>query len=361
MTKVSALTIEEVGCLSTSKAVTRREVHGKNIEAKTPSAEHPEPTSSEVSPAAPQRGDSFLADILFPMSLPGKHFRTAQELKVARQLKAKRQALPTGLSPGASVLIGQLETAQYALALCNSRFNLTEICQDLRDPAAIEPLASVGIDAPQASNIVCWASLYGIDLNTTNAALLGDFAAAIYALELGDNFTTTTNTTNLCNKIDLAAAPFLGIDAGAINNFICGGPSTSVTVTAVTTQTVIVVPGSPTVTITASGAGVSGGFPWASGVGTGAPNGLPNGTFPSQTAGGSAVSGGVASGGPAATGAGNPWSNSTGTDSLGIGFPPASGGSQGENLKTPLGPDSPQYYPASTLLTTTTTTWGGYA
>jgi hypothetical protein len=270
------------------------------------------------------------------------------------------------------------------LELCNDNLNLTLICNALRDPATIIPLANVGVSASQAGDIVCWAAVYGIDFNTTNAALLGDLAAAVYGLELGDNFTTTTNTTKLCDNIDLHLAPYLGINAGAVNNFICGGPSSSVTFTAVTTQTVLVIPGNPTVTytasggtnsgsptttltasgvgasgggptttLTASGVGASGGPPWQSGMGTGGLNGYPNGTFPQPT-GGSAVSGGAAP-----TGVGNPWGNSTGTDSLGIDFPQPSDMAPGQDRKTPMAPDAAQYYPASSM-ETITASYGRY-
>lgn len=311
-----------------------------------------------------------IVGISFPVPPGWKHNHAIHQPEAVQQVKAKRQAVPTTLSPEAAALVSQLQTAEYALELCNSDFNLTEICGQLRDPAAILPLANVGVSASQASDIVCFASVYGIDFNTTNAALLGDLAAAIYGLELGDNFTTTTNTTKLCNNIDLAAAPYLGINAGAVDNYICGGPSSSVTVTAVTTQTVVVVPGSPTatftptgapinsaiptITFTPSGVGVSSGLPFLSGLGTGGPNGWPNGTFPRPT-GGSAVSGGALS-----TGLGNPRSNLTGTDSLGIDFSQPSNLPQGDSQKTPVAPDEPQYYPASTM-ETVTTTYGRYS
>jgi hypothetical protein len=242
-----------------------------------------------------------------------------QELEAATHLNAKRQAVSTKLSPKAAALIKQLQTAQYALELCNSDFNLTEICQELRDPKSVIPLANVSIDSSQASDIVCFASMYGIDLKRTNAALLGDLAAAVYGLELGDNFTATTNTTKLCNNIDLTAASLLGIDAGSVNNFICGIPSTNVTVTSTATQTTIVIPGSPTVTFTASSVSTGGGFggpnstftpstasgsivsagtafsetPTATGVGTAGPYGLPISLIPSSTAGVSIISAGT--------------------------------------------------------------------
>jgi hypothetical protein len=335
--------------------VTRREVRGvdyvkRSVTTSTANYEPPH-KHSQINP--------WSDGIPIP---PGwKQGHSLQELEAATQLKPKRQAVSAKLSPEAAALIEQLQTAQYALNLCNSDFNLTEICEELSDPKAIIPLANVGVDSSQASDIVCFASVYGIDLNTTNAVLLGDLAAAVYGLELGDNFTTTTNTTKLCNKIDLTAASYLGIDTGAVNNFICGGPSTSVTVTSTATQTVVVIPGSPTVTFTASGVGASNSFPLPSGFGTGGSNGWPNGTFPPATAGGSIVSGGTAfSEAPVTTGTGNPWGTSAGTDPLGIEFPPVSDGRHGVAHKTPMAPESPLYYPANTLRTTVTA-FGGYA
>lgn len=368
----SALTVEAVQCIRSDMVLTRREIRGYDIVKRSVNeraVEASATTSSELpKPTHPQR-NPHLAGIHFPVPKGWKQHHAIHQAEAAHQMKAKRQVVPTDLSPQAASLVSQLQTAQYALELCNDDFNLTEICDDLRDPAAVVPLANVGVSASQAGDIVCWASVFGIDLNTTNAALLGDLAAAIYGLELGDNFTTTANTTKLCNNINLDVAPYLGIDSGAVNDFICGGPSSSVTVTAVTTQTVVVVPGSPTVTFTASGAGfnsgnptttltapgigASSGEPWQSGLGTGAPHGWPNGTYPYHT-GGSAVSGGAIP-----TSAGNPWGNSTGSDSLGIDFPQPSNLSQGDNQKTPVALDTPPYYPASTM-ETVTATYGSY-
>jgi hypothetical protein len=194
---------------------------------------------------------------MIPIPPGWKQGHSLQELKAATHLNAKRQDVSTKLSPEVAALIEQIQSAQYALDLCNSGFNLTEVCEELRDSKAITPLSNVGIDSSQAGDIVCFVSEYGIDLNTTNAALLGDLAAAVYGLELGDNFTATINTTKLCNNIDLAAASYLGIDTGSVNSFICGG---SVTVTSTATQTTVVIPGSPTVTFTASGVSTGGGY-----------------------------------------------------------------------------------------------------
>lgn len=357
--------------------VTRREVRGLEYVKRDDATK---PKYPQLKPLYEGRGPS---GILIP---PGwKPGHSIQDLEAATHQNAKRQAVPTTLSPEAAALVEQLQTAQYALDICDSPFNLTEVCQDLRKPAAIVPLSNVGVIASQASDIVCFASVYGIDLNTTNAALLGDLAAAVYGLEIGDNFTTTTNTTKLCNNINLTAAPYLGIDASAVNNFICGSPSTTVTATALATQTIVIIPGSPTVTFTAVGigaaastlpsgistssftisplgVGTSRGLPFPSGLGTG-PNGWPNGTLPLVTAGGSGVAGGTAASGvPAATGANKPWGNSTGTDSLGIDFSPASNEPLGSAQNTPKAPHSPQYYPVNTLRTTlTAAAWGGYA
>lgn len=358
--------------------LTRKEVRGNDYVKRTANKREidaPATTAPESLRPTHLQSYSHVAGLPIPIpkSWSWRHEDTTYQSQAARQIKDKHQdantTVPTTLSPQAAALVSELQTAQYALELCNDNFNLTLICDALRDPAAIIPLANVGVSASQAGDIVCWAAVYGIDFNTTNAALLGNLAAAVYGLKLGDNFTTTANTTKLCDSIDLHLAPYLGINAGAVNNFICGGPSSSVTFTAVTTQTVLVIPGSPTVTYTASGAGANSGGPtttltasgvgasggplWQSGMGTGGPNGYPNGTFPQPT-GGNAVSGGAAP-----TGVGNPWGNSTGTDSLGIDFPQPSDMAPGRDRKTPMAPDAAQYYPASSM-ETITASYGRY-
>ena len=377
--------------------LTRREIRG-NENARRSVNKRAIEVPATTSPKAPKTTHHL--DGNFPVPKSWKHDHAIHQPQAVGQANAKRQAMnttvPTTLSPQAADLVSQLQTAQYALELCNDNFNLTEVCNTLKSLEAIAPLASVGVSAPQAANIVCWASVFGLDFNTTNAALLGDLAAAVYGLELGDNYTTTANTTNLCGNIDLAVAPYLGINSTAVDNFICGGPSAAVTVTAVSTQTVVVVPNTPTVTFSASAVGsvtgnpvttftpsgvaatatfnasavgsvtsnsvttftpsgvaASGVLPFQSGLGTGAPYGWPNGTFPRPT-GGSAVSGGAVP-----TGAGNPWGNSTGTDSMGIDFPPQSALSQGGGQNTPIAPDAMQYYPATTM-ETVTASYGGY-
>lgn len=358
--------------------LTRREIRGnENVKrnANKREIEAPATTTPESPKPTHLQAYSHVAGIPVPKGWSWRHKDTTYQPQAVRQIKDKRQnantTVPTTLKPQQALLISEIQTAQYALELCNDNFNLTETCNILRDPATAAPLAAVGVNASQASNIVCFASVYGIDLNTTNAQLLGDLAAAVYGVELGDNFTGTSNTTQLCNSIDLSAAPYLGIDAGAVNNFICGGPSSSVTVTAVTTQTVLVIPGSPTVTytasgtsvnnggpmttITASGVGPSGSLPGQSGMGTGLPNGYPNGTFP-QSTGGSAVSGGAVP-----TGAGNPSGNSTGTGSLGIDFSQSSDMVQDRDQKTPMAPDAAPYFPvAASSMETITASYGRY-
>jgi hypothetical protein len=379
------MTVQEVQCIQSDMMLTRREVRGNEYVKRTANKreiEAPATTSPNTSKPTHLHAYPQIAGIPIPKNWSWRQKDSNHQPQTAHEVKAKRQDagmnVPTTMSPEEAALVSQLQTAQYALELCNDNFNLTEICQTLRDPAVVEPLAAVGVDASQCGDIVCFASVYGIDLNTTNAQLLGDLAAAVYGVELGDNFTTTANTTRLCNSIDLSAAPYLGIDAGAINQFICGGPAASITVTAVTTQTVLVIPGSPTVTYTASGVGTNnsnptttltasgvestGGIPWQSGMSTGGPNGYPNGTFPHSTSGPNgypngtspqSTAGSAVSGGAMPTGAGNPWGNSTGTDSLDVDFPQPSDMPQGQERRTPVALDAVQYYPASSTETIT--------
>ena len=148
--------------------------------------------------------------------------------------------------------ITQCNTAIFCIDLINSGMSLNDTCSYLRNITNSYLLEGASIDPVQAADIVCWASVYGFDLNTPTFDLISALEALEYAVQVSSNF--TTNTTALCNSLDYTAAQDLGIDASGIEAFVCNG-STSTIVPSISSPITIRPSGSVT------GTGVSGTAP----------------------------------------------------------------------------------------------------
>ena len=152
----------------------------------------------------------------------------------------KRQPPPGALGPASNGsafnLLTQLNTALYAIDLINLNSNLTTICHELRDNSTIEQAALIAINITQAATIICTADATG--LHYVQPSLVQVFAAALYAVDLASNFTGTTNTTALCNNVDLniVSLPAFGVDGAAVQGFVCNATASSTTASTTVTS-----------------------------------------------------------------------------------------------------------------------------
>lgn len=243
----------------------------------------------------------------------------------------------------------QCNTALYALNLCNSGFNLTALCTAFQDPDIVAPLAAVQIDAIQAKDIICFAAVIGINFAQTNIEIIQSIAATIYAIQIGSNFTGTTNTTDLCNGIDFSPEPYLGIDASGAQDFICNATNSTATSSMPTTTGPL-----PTVNITMSPAtsfsNISTEEASSGVVVTAGPTGTQSGSmFPGNMTGNMTVW-------PSGTGAGTIAVNNTGGEPFNVSWPQTG---YGTSSRLPPSPQTTRYYPAF-VTTTTTQEYRGY-
>lgn len=160
----------------------------------------------------------------------------------------------------------QLNSAIFALNLINSGFNLTTVCQECRDPMVQLQLSSASLNPKQIGDVVCFASVYGVDFNTTTAELLNDLEAAIYGVQVGSNF--TTDTKRLCTVLDLRSGPYLGIDSNGVTQYICRYNNGTATMASTTEVTGIPLVGTETIGTVGSQSGQTSGGHSDSGVGT---------------------------------------------------------------------------------------------
>ena len=132
--------------------------------------------------------------------------------------------ISTQLSGQSLELFTELNTALFAMDLINTPgVDLAALCRELRTAALIptSQLDMISINAQQAADIVCFASIYGVAFNVSTPQLIGQLAAAIYAVEIGANYTGTTNASQLCNQVDYSNQGYLGINSTAVSSFIC--------------------------------------------------------------------------------------------------------------------------------------------
>lgn len=293
------LTVSQVGCMVETTAITRRAYRGDNEQRQAVST----PEARDLARAAESQGNP-----------------------VSRKLH-KRQTDPiidpTSISVQDYGLIVQISTAIFALDILNSGLNLVLVCEDLRDPTVAPKLATVNVDAVQAADIICWTAQYGIAFNMSITALIQYLADALYAIQLGANY--TTNVATICGELNLFYAPDLGIDVDAFYAYICN--ITAPTTTISSTSTLTVTPGSmwsmPSLT------GVSGTGP------------VETETVASSVAGTAPPGTGMGPWGPTGTGplgptgTGWPPTNGSSWNQTGTGWPPTNGSSWNQTYHKP--------------------------
>jgi hypothetical protein len=135
----------------------------------------------------------------------------------------------SGLPPQAQLYFMQLNTVLFCIDLVNVRSNLNGSCQDLRNGVNNTQAASIAINTTQAADFVCAA--YATNLTYIDPSIVQVFATALYAVELAANFSGTTNTTNLCNSIDMSilTISMFGVDGHGVRSYVCNGNNATLT------------------------------------------------------------------------------------------------------------------------------------
>lgn len=208
------LLITQIGCIPSASSF---------IRMRTPSEPTPEPTTLFIRGAKPQ--------IFAPIAKKPKVVHPKPVVQLKRQEPTSSTDGPPGLTGEALRLIGQLFTVLYSVGVVNSGSDLGETCLQLQSANAILDLARVGINATQAAAIVCAASLPDSDLGSFNQTLISSAAIALYGIQLAGNYTGTVSATKLCGQLDLSPLPILGVDAIAVQSFVCDATTNNATPT----------------------------------------------------------------------------------------------------------------------------------
>lgn len=223
-TTVPLLTVYRVGCIPVTSAVSRRDYREYGM---------PEIISPQTAlPDSPQHEPQ---DLEKRTSFEGHALN--QVLSIAERLSSAIDPNNENITVREFRLLEETNTALFALNIVNSGLPLDEMCEYLRDAGIANHLDEDLIDAQQAANIICFASIYGLYFNMTNNELLSDLAALEYAIQLHSYGSQTLQ--DLCKTLDYSAASFLGIDTAEIQNTICNGTegvthSTASTIASVT-------------------------------------------------------------------------------------------------------------------------------
>ena len=183
------MTVTAVGCMPETTAITRRGFRG-----------YEEHSTAEASTTS-------------RLSLPRPKHHTKRQTAVS-------PISGSGLPLQAQQYLTQLNTAIFIIDLINTSSDLSGDCQDLRNGNATLS-AAVAINATQAADFVCAA--YATNLTSISPTLLQVFAAALYAVELSGNFAGTTNTTTLCDSVDvdILTLPIFGVDGQGVQSYVC--------------------------------------------------------------------------------------------------------------------------------------------
>ena len=196
-----------------------------------------------------------------------------------------------------------LNTALFAIQFANSGLNLTDACNQFRQPSTQLQLQDAALNPTQAGDIICFAAMYGLNFGMSTMDLLNKIETIIYALQIGQNF--TTDLGRLCSILDLSFAGYLGIDSNKIKNDTCGTVNgTNITTSPPTSSTS---PPLSTGFVTVGTIGSNGMAP------TGEPGPWSNST-PMSPPLWTGTAGTVGTGGAWPTGEGGPWSNTSGSE-----------------------------------------------
>lgn len=223
-TTVPVLTVYRVGCMPETTAFMQGDYRAQDI-----------PKTVAPGTAVPQISGQDIQDLVRRTSF-GDH-ALKQVISIAERLSSGIDPTNENITVREFRLLRETNTALFCITIVNLGLPLDKMCEYLRDPSIANHLDDNLIDAEQAANIVCFASVYGLYFNMTNDELLSDLAELEYAIQMHAYGTETLQ--DLCKKFQYSAASFLGIDTEEIQKTICNGTEgvTSSTLSSITLVT----------------------------------------------------------------------------------------------------------------------------
>lgn len=202
------LTLYRIGCMAET-TVTTRDVR-RDIQAYQTST----PTIPAVAISAQPKAQVSKKD-------ETEQTVEAQVLSLADQLSSGIDPTNENITVREFRFLKEINTALFALNICNSGLPLGQMCQYLKDPSIGTHLEENYINQDQAAAIVCYASVYGLFFGESNEELLADLASLEYAVQM--HAYGAQSLTNLCQNLDYHAASMLGIDTNDIHQIVCDG------------------------------------------------------------------------------------------------------------------------------------------
>ena len=123
------------------------------------------------------------------------------------------------LKQQATLYLKQLTSAYLAVSICNSGFDLPNLCVDSLTADVRYRLGVAGYNPEQVSNIVCFCSVFGLPLNANNAEVQRQLTDSIYALKSASE--PDADVSRLCDTVSIPYGPALQIDNSGIKSYVC--------------------------------------------------------------------------------------------------------------------------------------------
>jgi hypothetical protein len=159
-----------------------------------------------------------------------RHLPHAQhQLPYAKGQNATNPVPISGLPPQVQLYLIQLNTVLFSIDLVNVRSNFNGLCQDLRNSVNNTQATSIAVNTTQAADFFC--AVYAANLTYIDPSAVQVFATALYAVELVANFIGATNTTRLCNSInmDILTISMFGVDGHGVQSYVCNANNATLT------------------------------------------------------------------------------------------------------------------------------------
>lgn len=207
-TTVDMLTLYRIGCMAETSATTRREERDYlPLETASPSL----PSSS--SSASPLDSLAKRTDL--------GESTEARLLEFADRLSSGIDPTNENITVQEFKFLEEINTAMFALNICNSGLPLHQMCQYLDDPSIGMHLEDNYIIQSQAVAIVCYAAANGLFFDESNDQLLSDLAKLEWAVQM--HAYGAQSVADLCQNLDYRAASMLGISVDEIHQIVCNG------------------------------------------------------------------------------------------------------------------------------------------
>ena len=142
-------------------------------------------------------------------------------MDVAAQLSAGVDPTSENITVREFKYLTQLNTALFCLNVINGGLPLDKMCTFLQDPTTRMRLTDIYINPTQASDVICFASVYGIYLGQSNEQLLAALADLEYTIQL--HAYGNDGLQQACESLRYSGAEILGVDVKGIQQYICNG------------------------------------------------------------------------------------------------------------------------------------------